>query len=321
MDKFWKKLLIGIALGFVVFIGLFFWGKKDEILQVFALLNWKIVLLLSGLSFSNYLVRFFRWHYYLKILELEVSWKDSFIIFFCGLALTVSPGKFGELLKTVLLKRKYNYPISRTTSVVFSERVSDLIGVLILSFSGIALWDKGNSAFIIAALMIGMIFFVFLTSAGRNLTLKMISITPLLKNHLNKFENLFQSTRLLLHPKIQIYSLLPSIFAWFLEALELYLIFHFFHQKAPFLTAIFIYSFATLIGGISMLPGGLGSSELTLVGLMIGLLHFSKNSAIAYSLIIRFFTLWFAVLIGGIILLLYLKKEWNLDAEKEPSSL
>jgi uncharacterized protein (TIRG00374 family) len=318
MDKFWKKLFIGLGLGFVVFIVLFFWGKKEEILKVISLLNWKIVLLLSGLSFSNYLVRFFRWHYYLKILQLQVSYKDSFSIFFSGLALTVSPGKFGELLKTLLLKKKYNYPISQTTSVVFSERVSDLIGVLILSFSGIVLIDKGWSTFIIAGIMITLIFFIFLTATGRNLTLKIISFTPILKNHLSKFQNLFTATKLLLHPKIQLFSLLPSIFAWFLEALELYLIFHFFKQPAPLLTSVFIYSFATLIGGISMLPGGLGSSELTLVGLMITLLHFSKSSAIAYSLIIRFFTLWFAVLIGGLVLLIYLKKELN-DGEENSS--
>ncbi|CUS88292.1 flippase-like domain-containing protein [Candidatus Kryptobacter tengchongensis] len=74
--------------------------------------------------------------------------------------------------------------------------------------------------------------------------------------------------------------------------------------------ATFIYSFSTLAGAISMLPGGLGFTE----GSMSGLLIFNKipkNTAVAITIIIRFATLWFAVALGLIALYIFQKKIVN----------
>ena len=60
----------------------------------------------------------------------------------------------------------------------------------------------------------------------------------------------------------------------------------------------FIYSFATLFGAVTMMPGGVGPTE----GSMSGLLAYEGMAlpdAVAATLVIRVCTLWFAVAIGA----------------------
>jgi uncharacterized protein (TIRG00374 family) len=69
----------------------------------------------------------------------------------------------------------------------------------------------------------------------------------------------------------------------------------------PLATAVFIYAFAMLIGGISFLPGGLGSSEAVMIGLLV-MNGFPEAAAVTATLICRLATLWFAVGLGAIFL-------------------
>jgi uncharacterized protein (TIRG00374 family) len=76
------------------------------------------------------------------------------------------------------------------------------------------------------------------------------------------------------------------------------------------LDAIFVFSFSSIAGALSMLPGGLGVTEASMTGLMIGL-GIDKSNAIAATLLGRFTTLWFGVIIG-ITVLLVNQKRWKI---------
>jgi uncharacterized protein (TIRG00374 family) len=52
-----------------------------------------------------------------------------------------------------------------------------------------------------------------------------------------------------------------------------------------------------LIGALSFIPGGLGSTEAAMV-LMLSLLGMGVSSAIAATIVCRVATLWFAVALG-----------------------
>ena len=73
------------------------------------------------------------------------------------------------------------------------------------------------------------------------------------------------------------------------------------------LGATFILALSSLAGGASMLPGGLGVTDATVAGMLMLLIDdpsMNRTVAAAATLIIRFATLWFAVLIGAIALAL-----------------
>ena len=64
------------------------------------------------------------------------------------------------------------------------------------------------------------------------------------------------------------------------------------------LKASFIMPAATLASAIFLTPGGLGVAEGGITGLCIVLLDMSKGDAAVATLLIRFGTLWFGVLVG-----------------------
>ena len=87
--------------------------------------------------------------------------------------------------------------------------------------------------------------------------------------------------------------------------------------------AFFIYSFATIAGAISMLPGGVGLTEGSITFFLIS--HgIEKAIGVAATFVIRVCTLWFALLVGLSFLFFYREKvrgvELYMDAEikKEP---
>jgi uncharacterized protein (TIRG00374 family) len=69
-------------------------------------------------------------------------------------------------------------------------------------------------------------------------------------------------------------------------------------------TAIFIYAFAILVGAVTLIPGGLLATEGTMASLLV-LLKVPAAEAILATLITRLATLWFAVLLGLVITLLF----------------
>jgi uncharacterized protein (TIRG00374 family) len=82
-----------------------------------------------------------------------------------------------------------------------------------------------------------------------------------------------------------------------------------FDPHVNLLWPVFVFSLSIIVGAISMLPGGLGVTEgsLSLILINGGL---SKNNAVASTILIRIATLWFAVILGAIVLFV-LRKDIN----------
>jgi uncharacterized protein (TIRG00374 family) len=97
--------------------------------------------------------------------------------------------------------------------------------------------------------------------------------------------------------------LVLSVLAWGLEAVGMYVTFVGLGLQQGVLAAVFIYAFSTIVGAVTMLPGGLGATEGSITGLM-KLLGVSVATAALAAIIIRAATLWFAVAIGVVFLVI-----------------
>jgi uncharacterized protein (TIRG00374 family) len=89
-----------------------------------------------------------------------------------------------------------------------------------------------------------------------------------------------------------------SIGAWSLECAALWVILRGLGQNTGFGLATFFYATSTLAGALVPVPGGLGVTESTLQGQLHELGHVSATAATASMILVRFATLWFAVLVG-----------------------
>jgi glycosyltransferase 2 family protein len=68
-----------------------------------------LALLYASLNFA---IRWLRWDLYLRRLGLVVSRTESAVLFTAGLAMTVTPAKTGEILKSLLLKHSRDIAVA-----------------------------------------------------------------------------------------------------------------------------------------------------------------------------------------------------------------
>ena len=279
----------------------------EKVLNSFKEFNWLLLPILLLLSFGNYISRFFKWEYYLKIIEVKLHKLDSLSIFMSGLIMSVTPGKMGELLKSYLVKQVNGTSISKTAPIVFAERATDFLSLTILALAGAYFYDYGKNIIIIIAVIIisGLVII-----SNKNLFYKIIlllSKIEFIAKHVLKIQTAYESSAKLLAFTPLFLMTMLSVISWGFECLGYYIILTNFNLKVDVMWAFFSYSFATIVGALSMMPGGLGVTEgsLTLMLVKKGL---SENNAFAATFIVRAVTLWFAVLVGAISVLFYQKR-------------
>lgn len=316
-SKYKKKILLSVAFGAIVFLGFSIYADFDKLLQTFAEFNWLYFPLILALSFGNYIVRFYKWEYYRKLLSIDLTGKISFLIFMSTFVMSVTPGKMGELLKSYLVREENGTPISKSAPVILAERLTDFISIVLLCIVGAFVFNYGQGLVI----GVGLVFIsgVVLISS-RKISLNIISRLEkirIFKKVAGKFQTAYESIYVLVKFKPLVIATIVSAFAWFLECLGLYIILQvyssFTHINVSLLSAVFIYGFSTIIGSIAMLPGGLGVTEASITGLLV-LLNIPKDVSVASTFIIRVATLWFAVFVGIIAIYFYQKySHKNLD--------
>jgi len=307
LSKFRRRLTISIIAGLAIFVVLSIYADIDKIGQAFAEFRWSYIPLILALTFLNYLLRFYKWHYFLSCICIEIKKKDSLAIFFSGLSMSVTPAKLGEVFKSYLLKRLHGIEVSRSVSVVFAERITDMFALLILSAIFFSTFQYGREVLsIIMAILLTLI--AILQSKQLCLKLvKVLSTLPLVNRFSASLVFVCESAHTLFHLKNLIIATSISVLSWGFECLAMYFVLLGFSVNVSIPLSTFVFSFSLLVGAISMIPGGLGITEGSMAGLLI-LAGFSKGIAAGATLIIRFCTLWFGVTIGLITLFLLRKK-------------
>jgi glycosyltransferase 2 family protein len=290
-----------VALAALGYLGLSLWAGWREVVTAIVKVGPIMLAGLLALSLVNYLLRFLRWARYLALLDAPVAWRINLDAYFSGFALTTSPGKLGEMLRSVLLK-PHGVPAAASIAAFFAERASDLLAILVLTAVG--LW-----AYAPARPVVG------LALAGVGVALLLVQWTALIttidrwalakpqkwaKLVVRLCEIVLHFRRCFSLPALSM-GVTIGVIAWFAEGLGFWWLLSALGHPLPLATAVFIYAFAMLVGGLSFLPGGLGSSEAVMIGLL-ALNGFPEAAAVTATLICRLATLWFAVALGAVFL-------------------
>ncbi len=322
------KLLLGIALGALVYLLILVYSGWGDVREALSRFPWAYAPALLALAFLNYVFRFLKWDYYLGFMGIKIRKGDSFLVFLSGLVMVISPGKIGELIKTVFLKRITGVELSRSMPIVIAERLTDFIALVLISFAGIGFLATGEYVIllVVAGLLVGFI----LVIANRRASLALIrglEKMPLVGKLGRKLHTAYESMSSLLRVGPLAVATLLSVIAWLCECLGLYIVIRLMNGGAGLLSASFIYAFGTIVGAVA--PGGLGVTDGTLIAMlqnnaMMAGQALSKAGAGTATMIIRMATLWFAVLVGAAVLLLFQKRfagvENMLDQEQEKQS-
>ena len=296
-----RAVFWSVALAAIGYLALSLWAGWREVVAAVIQVGPLVLAGLLALSLSNYLLRFLRWARYLDLLDAPVSWRINLDAYFSGFALTTSPGKVGEMLRSVLLK-PHGVPSAASVAAFFAERVSDLLSILVLAAVGLWAYAPARpvvglalAAVAIALLLVqwtALIAAIDRWAAAR--PQKWARLVVKLCDVILHFRRCFSLPAMSM-------GLVIGVIAWFAEGFGFWWLLSALGHPLPLTTAVFIYAFAMLVGALSFLPGGLGSSEAVMIGLLA--LHgFPEASAVTATLICRLATLWFAVGLGAIFL-------------------
>jgi uncharacterized membrane protein YbhN (UPF0104 family) len=298
-----NRLLLSMLLGVLVYAGLLAYGDFREVAKSFGEFHWELMPLILLVTCGNYALRFIKWEYYLRQIGVEgLARFDSFLVFFSGLGMTVTPGKVGEWLKSYLLKEVHGTPVTRSAPILLAERLTDSLALLLIAGSGVFFFGPEHW-WILAVIGLGSAIAVGVsrhrpTAHG---LLGMLARVPFVGRFAPRFEELYESTYILMHPRAVILMTLLSVGSWFFEVMAFYLTLVGLGAGAgieTLLHAAFILPIATLAGAILLTPGGLVVTETLLTSLTQELVGLSKSAATVGTVIIRIATLWFGVVLG-----------------------
>ncbi len=253
--------------------------------------------LLLSLAATAYAIRFAKWSYLVHLGGLPLSGRDSLLVFLGGLSMAITPAKLGELFKAYLINRLDGTPVRRSIPLVIVDRATDLVALVFLAALGATVFRRGIPllAGIVLALAVG----IGMTARPR-LTLGLLRrlehIRPIAKSMAAATDS-YEAARPLLTPTALVVASGLAVCAWSLECLSLYFVLVGLGEPHGLLVSSFVFSFSTIAGAVSMLPGGLGVAEGNLTAWMLWF-RLPLQVAAAATLIIRLSTLWFGVLIG-----------------------
>ena len=305
--RFRKRLLLSIIVGLAIFVGLSIYADVGDVIQAFTEFKWSYIPLILFLTFLNYILRFYKWHYYLGCIGVKIKCTDSLGIFLSGLTMSVTPAKLGEVFKSYLLKRLNGTEVNRSIPVVFAERITDLLSLLILAAVSFSVFQYGKEVLIIVlAVLLALIAIL----QSRKVCIRLLDAfksVPFVNRLSDSLITAYESAYTLFRLKNLLVAVSIGVLSWGFECLALYFVLQGFNTGASVLLGTFVFSFSSLVGAVSMIPGGLAVTEGSLAGLLI-LAGISKSIAASATVIIRFCTLWFGVIVGLITLSLTGKK-------------
>ncbi len=300
MNRFLRRVIVAMLLGVLVYGVAVLYAGINTMRESLATFAWWTFAAALALASTNYVLRFLKWQYYLGRLGISgIKPLDSFLVFLSGFVLTVTPGKVGEVFKSAVLAKTHGVAAARTAPIVVAERLTDAIGVIVLIVIGSAAYAGGLEWAIAGAFAVtlGLLFIVWerpvraIIAALEKRPGKLGELAP-------KLAEAYGSLRIVAGPAALLWPTFLSILGWGCEGFALFLLLRGFHQEVPLGVAVFFYATATLAGALVPVPGGLGVAEAMIQEQLVRLGGVAQGAATASMILIRFATLWWAVLVG-----------------------
>ena len=298
-----------IILIMIVYIGIIFYSDISKISATFFEIRYEFVGIILSLELISLMLRSYRQKKFLESSGIKLSFLANFKICLIGMAMLVTPGGAGMLIKSHFLKKKFGLSISKTAPTVFAERYHDFLALTtILIFSLIFTFTiEAAISGVIAFVLLIIVYIIFTNNKWLKKIEEKIRKIKFFKNSFPANLEITNSVNSLKTRNSMISGWLISTILWSIDAIAIYFGFVAFNLEIGIFEAVQIFFTALMYGTISFLPAGIGVTEGVFIGL---LLSNNLELSIATSLIlfIRITTIWFYTLLGFIALKLTIKR-------------
>jgi uncharacterized protein (TIRG00374 family) len=262
---------------------------------------WVVPALLC-LSWTNYVLRILRWRILLAGLRAKVSGRDAALSYLAGFAMLATPGRVGELVRVWILKRLADVPYASTVSALLADRLLDVAAVAALCLFGMRAAVRRD----LVIVAVGILALVLALAWHR---------TDRLAVWLHR---LLRSARFARRPAARMrlavrafkptfrwkdigFLLVLSAVGWLAEGLELFVLLSSFGATMTLPGALSIFAASLLLGSLAMLPGGIGSTEILMFG-MLRQAGVSGDVSLIATVAVRLCTFWLALATGMLVM-------------------
>jgi glycosyltransferase 2 family protein len=292
-----STILIFIAVMVAFFFATKFVDQDDLSLALKKIPLWMLPALLS-LSLLNYFSRFIRWKLLLDGNRKKVTNKAAFLSYFSGFSMAATPGKSGEIVRLWLLERLDHVPYATSLSALIGDRVGDLLAVLILGSFAFEAVSRHSLALVVVVIFTAFLIVLWYRLDLLSSPLKIIyRCAGRFRRKIARAHYLLRTCRPELTYKKAGAIFCLSLFGWFAEGIGFYLLLHELGNHLDLTVAVSIFCLSVLLGAVSMLPGGIGSTEIVMITLLQATGCRTDISIVATG-VMRIATLWFAIFIG-----------------------
>lgn len=299
--NFFDKVVLALAATIIFYFAIILYSDYSSIDGKNINFVFQYIPIIIILMIVHTLVSSFKFHRLLQQLNKPISFKKSVKIFLGGLSLALTPGGLGTAIKSVLLKKHFNYSISSTFPIILIERWTELIAITII-IGVLMIWSNFLASQII--LIFGILFvavFGILISKSKTFTSikKIILKINFLKKLHSSIDESETSFKILMKKKNLFEIILISLSTKFIHLITVYLIFQSVGIGIDFFDSGQIYYTSLLIGNLSFLPAGVIVTESGMIAMLV-------NNGIDFSLaslaviFMRFIGTWIPAIAGTI---------------------
>ena len=231
-----------------------------------------------------------RWQTLLDTMGYNFQYNECFNLIMAAFPLiSITPSKSGDVIKAYYLKDKI--PASKTVGSVITERMFDVLTLVLFSLIGMTFCKKYELVFIALIILICIIVLFLLVRAGFDFHL------PIKSSWNEKIQNLILSTKLLTKDKKAFLFILSySILIWFISIIQTVMFFYALGINVPLLFTMANIPIAIFIGLVPVTLGGMGTRDAAIIFLFSE--YATSSELLGVGILFSVFRYWLISLVG-----------------------
>ena len=298
---------VGLLIAFLALAGIaVLLADAHHVRAALGRLSVKQLALLMALSSCAFCLRTLRWQLYARAQQIRIPLLDNALIYISGYALGATPGRVGEVVRLLLLRRGFGLPYRRTAPLLIADRLNDVNTLALLMLVGASYVLKESTLIFVALALVVAINALLrfpapllrMVDGLYALSRRRFALSPRGYTRVAAgLRRLLRRTQSTFNVNTQLLASLLSLAAWCFECASLFWILDALNTPIDLRAAVAIHATASLVGALSMLPGGFGGFEATCVALLLWQ-GIPAPEAVVATAVLRVTTFWYSLLLG-----------------------
>ena len=294
-----NRRLVRLGVGLLLLVAIVVVGSRvvrmEETFRTLAALHPIYLVPILGLAFLYYVLKALRWHFYLRVGEIDVPLVRSMAAYLAGQWFTFTPA--GELMRAYLLGARE--PFGLVAPTVVMQAVVDFASLALMATLAVPLYPALAPVVLPVTLPLLLTLLMLATPPLRRIASTWRVAQRLTSGRgaevTGQFARLLAPWPVVAGLLIGVPTVLAGALAFYISGLALQI------EGWDVVRATAVYAMTQLLGGVSPLPQGIGVAEGSGTALL-GYLGIDPGAALAAMLLSRGAVLGFSVVLGLIAL-------------------